>query len=508
MAICISLCSLSTTLFWTNQPQSVYIADHIRPFLQVTELLKGRNGLDFRFSRLPSIFPDYFSTLISYPFFRESPLTWMQASCFLNLSFIALSGSLLISRLSNSRLWTTLLTTGSITLIVSTIFPWHQSALGLATMPIHHGGNFTVTMLSWVYLVKLLDQGLLRNRFVFIFIFCTFASVNNLFYIVTFIVPASSILILLFFLKSKLPTALSHSGTLLGGAVTGYLLHSALPLECKNRAKVDLPLLMKTLKYYLGGENILLLLSAFGFFTFLVTLLTCQKRFQGNPYLTNRVLVLAGVGIGGFLTILASSLVSDHQLSSMKYLSVPIILSPYLLSGSLLILLKERIFMNKVNSSAIAFVTIGLVALAIQNEGLKADRVIKYYAQTSNLHLTTKEAYVVDTSMDPVSIEFRNSYRFRMIPAADDGNPWLWHYSKPNIRSAISEQYKLVGFISPKPLTQKRQYEIERKYGRMTMKTGSESRLITYEFTEPRRAYQYLQTIADPDTYIRCNGYR
>lgn len=501
--------------FW-SETQSIFIGDHLRPYLQIQTLFNG--GLDSvpRFSRLPSLFPDYLDALVTSGLRRDIK-QWMFASSILNGAWLSCSGALFVSQITKRSFWRCCLLSSIAIVAIGAWIPQFGAAAGLATMPIHHGGNITATFLAWAWITYQVEKTWRRITTIATICGAALFSFDNLFFLITFLLPLTTLSIANAALNRKKIQA-THKNwlrlclTSTVGCLLGYILLSAVPTECRNSLTANLGILTESIKLHSSLDpkegSPLLLLCGLAYAASLFTSFRNRESDQAT-------MLLIGSTLGSALTIASLTYISDHRLNSAKYILLPLLISPFLLSTSALFLSAKawttrRDISNKLSrvfSITAATILISLCLPAVQASQSLASQ---WQPKTALLQLNDgqKHFYLVDSSLDPLQIELFSGGSIRTLPIASDGNPWLWHYSKSDLNVALRAG-------RPEAIIRKTAIEPEfvdrfvQRYGELEITPASSHEgLVSYRFENPSLAMSRLQTLVSRASTIGCDGFQ
>ena len=118
-----------------------------------------------------------------------------------------------------------------------------------------------------------------------------------------------------------------------------------------------------------------------------------------------------------------------------------------------------------------------------------------------------KSIYIVDEALHPITRQFLANDEFGMVPTSVDGNPWFWHYSKPNLRAALSSNNDLEGFITQRPLDNRLRKAVEGRYGPLDEPEEIDRGIHIYGFRDKKIAKNYLKAMSLKTTALQCDGY-
>ena len=504
--------------YWEN-PDFAFIGDHMRPHLQIDTFLNDGISTLPRLSRLPSLFPDYLDALISAPL-KTTYNSWLFLNAFLNGVWLSASGALLVSRISRSSYWQACISTSLAVAACSLHLEGFGFYAGLSTMPIHHGGNLTATliMLAWALSIShhKVNKWILSTTFVG----CALFSFDNLFFITTYLLPllilTTSRLVLANSLSPETRKLRSFSLASASGCLAGYIVIQFIPTECTNALTLDIATFQESLRYHLwprqGEGDRLLLYSLIAYSAFVVTAFKYSTQ-QTGEFITIKS-TAAQIGLGMLAPMLMLSLFSDNRYSAGKYILPALLLTPFLASGTALVLYKKSIASASVHlASCLAVFSIVMSISLPQASGAWQDaRSWKPFDKLDGINNIRQGLYLIDSSLDPLALEMYTNHRIRAVPIASDGNPWLWHYSQNDIRSSLSSA-TVSGLIAGDNLDAGKLSSIAERYGQIKMtessKTGASARIITiYNLSDPSKATDYLLQLASEDSSIGCDGFR
>ena len=511
-ALLISLAWASASSGFWSETQSIFIGDHLRPYLQIQTLFSGGLGSVPRFSRLPSLFPDYLDALITSGL-RIDIRQWMFASSVLNGAWLGCSGAIFVSQITKRSFWSCCLLSSIAVVGIGAWIPQFSATAGLATMPIHHGGNITATFLAWAWIAYQAEKPWKRVTAIATICGATLFCFDNLFFLITFLSPLTALSIAIAALNRTTIQATHKTWLRLclastAGCLLGYILLNAVPTECRNSLTANLSILTESIKLHSSLNpkegSPLLLLCGLAYAASLCASLANRKSNQATT-------LLMGSALGSALTITSLTYISDHRLNSAKYILLPLLISPFLLSISALFLI-ERTWApsNKLRHGISMTAAVALISLCLPAVQASQNLALQWQPKAALLQLNDGQQhfYLVDSSLDPIQLELFSGGDIRTVPIASDGNPWLWHYSKSDLNVALRTG-------APEAIIRRTAIEPElvdrfvQRYGGLEMTPGlNHEGVVAYRFQNPSLAMSRLQSLASKSSAIGCDGFQ
>ncbi len=497
--------------FW-NETQSIFIGDHLRPYLQIQTLFSGGLGSIPRFSRLPSLFPDYLDALITSGL-RTDIRQWMFTSSVLNGAWLGCSGALFVSQITKRSFWSSCLLSSIAVVGIGAWIAQFGATAGLATMPIHHGGNVTATFLAWAWIAYQAEKPWRRVTAIATISGAALFCFNNLFFLITFLSPLTALSIAIATLKRTTIHATRKNWLRLClastfGCLLGYILLNSVPTECRNSLTANLSILTESIKLHSSLDpkegSPLLLLCGLAYAASLCASLANRKSHQAAK-------LLMGSALGSALTIASLTYISDHRLNSVKYILLPLLISPFLLSISALFLSERAWKLSKELRSGISM-TAAVVLISLCLPAIQASQTLasQWQPKADLLQLNDGQQhfYLIDSSLDPLQLELFSGGKIRTLPIASDGNPWLWHYSKSDLAVALRAG-------APEAIIRKTSIEPEfvdrfvQRYGGLEISpTSNHEGLVSYRFDTPSLAMGRLTALVSRSSTIGCDGFQ
>ena len=511
-ALLITLAWASASSGFWSETQSIFIGDHLRPYLQIQTLFSGGLSSVPRFSRLPSLFPDYLDALITSGL-RTDITQWMFASSILNGAWLGCSGALFVSQITKRSFWSCCLLSSIAVVGIGAWIPQFSATAGLATMPIHHGGNITATFLAWSWIAFQAEKPWRRMTAIATIGGAALFCFDNLFFLITFLFPFTALSIAVAALKRTTIQATHNTWLRLClssavGCLLGYILLNTVPTECRNSLTANLSILTESIKLHSSLDpkegSPLLLLCGLAYAASLWASLINRKSHQAAT-------LLMGSALGSALTIASLTYISDHRLNSAKYILLPLLISPFLLAISALFLSERAVFpSNKLRRGISITATVILISLCLPAVQASLNLASQWQPKAALLQLNDGQQhfYLVDSSLDPLQLELFSGGKIRTLPIASDGNPWLWHYSKSDLAVALraGEPEAIIRKTAIEPEFVDR---FDQRYGGLQITPMSNHQgLVSYRFETPSLAMGRLTALVSRSSSIGCDGFQ
>ena len=418
--------------------------DHLIVFDHLHQLFQGKLLIhEWVFSRLPSLFPDYF---LSIPLSLLAGVThpdvylkiyWVSAYIILSLLLLCL----LYAIVSSSRsFFAIVFTFSSIWIISSVLIPGFNLVISLGALPVNHGGNAANILLSLILFSSLLlNSGSVKNDFSFlkragILALLALFTFSNRLYLIQFLLPLLlTILILTRYQKRLISHCKKACIFLVMGGLLGIIMHALSVHQCSDPGALSLIsasgsaysgllMLVKSKIIYLLAASFACSLFAFRYSSPMISIFT----------LFNSISIVSSLTM--FLSI-----VPDGQSAYNRYLITPVLLSTVSLALFLLIFLH----CSKIILSG--------TAISLSLYPSSQDQADAYLVQDQRHQWAISSLRTISTDSDLV-LAVSPGWESRAISTAlgrpgsvvsvsTDGNPMLWPHSREEYLLSKSNRY-------------------------------------------------------------------
>lgn len=456
--------------------KSIFAEEHWLTIHQIKLFLREGLEADIRLARIPSIFPDYFTSAAAILLGNRAESVMIY--CIGITSFIiGITQVLLASVLSAAPVFISAAIYAGIVFLISLqghsylneLLGWNLTA----SLPLHHGGALITTTLFGILAAKHLghsepskELGTAPKRIGALAVISILSSKLS---ILTWIAPA--ILIDLFNSKAKIIFSLKNLWTcLVISTCIGLASYRILPVQPASDLRFSIDILNQNISrhIHIGPET-----TGIGLFI-MASLLALQaikiliKRETTSPQNKTGQSLANLLQLGILLNLIAYPFAATDKWSSPKYALASFLLAPGIATGLLAKLLnialeqekeRNRIHLNLAKRSPQAISLLLLASLGITltvnttfNSASKAQLLLEHHSPDGLelLHFAkNKYGLVVIDGLNDLGLQAKSNWHYDLYPLSSNGlTPIEWSKSKSELLiKPNSEKLKPYSFI-------------------------------------------------------------